>query len=126
MSRWEEIEGTVSTWKTILSEGDFADVTSEEVELVESVIQQAQKAEELQAKVDELEKELTTVKIAYDDRVLDIEILDKENQYYKQALKFYSDEGIYEEDDENYRFYVPEIIHDNGETARQALKGVEG
>lgn len=38
-------------------------------------------------RVEELEKELEQVKVAYDDRVFDIETLQEENKRYKQALE---------------------------------------
>ncbi|WP_079709734.1 hypothetical protein [Paraliobacillus ryukyuensis] len=51
----EELKGIVSTWKTILKDGGFADVTSEEVILIEQLIN---RVEELEKRNKDLNKEI--------------------------------------------------------------------
>ncbi|OEH52945.1 hypothetical protein AQ616_18750 [Oceanobacillus sp. E9] len=82
------------------------------------LINQAQKAEELQAKVEGL---IGNYKIAYSQNEHHRKLAER----YKQALEFYADRFKYHEMlDQSGVLTV--IEDDCGFTARQALKGVEG
>lgn len=85
-----------------------------------------QHIEELQAKVDELEKDKEFFRRNLVKAKADEVILRSENQRYKQALEFYADEDNYKPDAISQWEPVVPVIDDNGKQARQALKGVEG
>lgn len=89
-------------------------------------VNQAQKAEELQAKVDELEKDEGRLERFGTRTFKAYKSLKEENQRYKQALEFYADkEGTYCTKVSDEWGSATAILQDRGEKARQALKGVE-
>lgn len=84
----------------------------------EYIIQQAEKSEELQAKVEELEKQYST-------RLGKFLKIQEEKKRYKEAMEFYANPQIWKKGKliTDNRYEMPLAYNDNGEKARQELRG---
>lgn len=89
---------------------------------IDWLIQQAEKAQELEEVVNKAENHLLRNGKEIMKLTNDIAELKYRNQRYKEALEFYADENNHGDSIEDFE-YEPPIYHDNGEKARQALKG---
>ncbi|WP_017797595.1 hypothetical protein [Oceanobacillus kimchii] len=98
---------------------DHEPITDKEQELIDYIIHQAQKAEELQAKVEELEKEKDEWKDTAQSYYVTNQELREKNKRYKQALEEVKSLTINPREYQPSTYTIHHIVSD-------ALKGVEG